>query len=194
MKNNADPKPKTADWSAMEVSMVASAKATETRSVTVGSVLADIKSGKWRKEVKAVTAGYAKAFEAARREGKADPAAVAKEAVRKDKEKLPGILFSGSFSRRAADALEQHSGMLCVDMDNCAAPAELRAKLATDQHVLAAFVSPTGSGVKVLVRVKADASLHAASFAAARKHFGETFGVSVDEACKDVSRLCFASS
>ena len=83
--------------------------------------------------------------------------------------------------------------MLCVDMDNCAAPAELRAKLATDKHVLAAFISPTGSGVKVLVRVKADASLHAASFAAARKHFGETFGVSVDEACKDVSRLCFAS-
>ena len=45
MKNNADPKPKTADWSAVEVSMVAGAKDTETRSVTVGSVLADINQG-----------------------------------------------------------------------------------------------------------------------------------------------------
>ena len=83
--------------------------------------------------------------------------------------------------------------MLCVDMDNCAAPAELQAKLATDKHVLSAFLSPTGSGVKVGVRVKADASLHGASFAAARKHFGEAYGVTIDEPCKNVSRLCFAS-
>ena len=158
MKTNTDPPREPLDWLAMEVSMVSSAKATETHSVTVGGVLDDIKSGKWSKEVKAVSDGYTKAFEAARLEGKADPAAVAKEAVRKAKEKLPGILFSGRFSRRASDALEQHSGMLCVDMDNCAAPAELRAKLATDKHVVSAFLSPTGSGAKVVVRVKADAS------------------------------------
>ena len=78
-------------------------------------------------------------------------------------------------------------------MDNCAAPAELREKLAADKHVSFAFTSPTGSGVKVVIRVKADASLQAASFAAAKKHFGETYAVTVDEACKDVSRLCFAS-
>ena len=193
MKNNADPKPKTADWSAVEVSMVAGAKKTETRSVAVGTVLADIQSGKWREEVNAVAAGYAKAYEATRRGGKLTRWPRPRRPVRKDKEKLPGILFSGSFSRRASDALEMHSGILCVDMDNCSAPSELRAKLTNDPHVLAAFVSPTGSGVKALVRVKADASVHADNFAAARKHFGKTFGVSVDEACKDVSRLCFAS-
>ena len=64
MKTNTDPQPETFDWPAMEVSMVSSAKATETHSVTVGRVLADIKSGKWSKEVKAVSDGYTKAFEA----------------------------------------------------------------------------------------------------------------------------------
>jgi putative DNA primase/helicase len=191
MKTNTDPPREPLDWRAMEVSMVSSAKATETKSVTVGRVLADIKSGKWSKEVKAVSDGYTKAFEAARREGKADPAAVAKEAVRKAKEKLPGILFAGNFSRRATGALKEHTGMMCLDMDNCAAPAELRARLSTDEHLQAAFISPTGSGVKVLVRVKADASLHAASFTSARKYFSEAFGVSIDESCKDVARLCF---
>lgn len=173
--------------------MVANAKSTKTSSTTVGDVLDAIASGKWAKEVKAITTGYTKAFEVAQREGKADPAAAAKEAVRKAKLKLPAVLFSGRFSHRAADALETHSGLLCLDMDNCAAPAELRAKLATDKHVASAFISPTASGVKAVVRVKADASAHAASFAAAKKHFGEAYRVSVDEACKDVSRLCFAS-
>ena len=52
MKTNADPPPETFDWSAKEVSMVRSAKATETKSVTVGRVLDAIKSGKWAKEVR----------------------------------------------------------------------------------------------------------------------------------------------
>jgi hypothetical protein len=98
-------------------------------------------------------------------------------------------MFSGRFSRRASDALEQHSGLLCVDMDNCAAPAQLREKLAADKHVVSAFVSPTGSGAKVVVRVRTDASTHEANFAAAKQHFGGTFGVSVDEACRTSAAL-----
>ena len=47
MKTNTDPQPETFDWSALEVSMVTSAKVTETRSVTVGRVLDAIRSGKW---------------------------------------------------------------------------------------------------------------------------------------------------
>jgi 5-methyltetrahydrofolate--homocysteine methyltransferase len=71
MKTNTDPQPETFDWSAMEVSMVDSAKATETRSVTVGGVLDAIRSGKWSKEVEAITALYIKTLETAQRE-KAD--------------------------------------------------------------------------------------------------------------------------
>ena len=193
MKTNTDPQPETFDWSAMEVSMVDSAKATKTKSVTVGGMLDAIRSGKWAKEVEAITALYNKALETAQREGKTDPVAVAKEAVRKDKEKLPGILFSGRFSRRADEALEQHSGITLRRHGQLRCSGGTPAKLATDKHVLFAFPSPTGSGVKVGVRVKADASLHGASFAASRKHFGEAYGVTIDEQCKNVSRLCFAS-
>jgi putative DNA primase/helicase len=180
-------------WLTAEISMVASAKSIKTSRTTVAAVLRAIASGRWANEVNPIAAGYTKAIEAAQREGKADPVAAAKEAVREAKLRLPGILFSGRFERRAADAIQTHSGLLCLDMDNCAAPAELRAKIGADDYVQAAFISPTGSGLKVLVRVKADASVHVASFAAARKHFGEAYGVSVDEACKDASRICFVA-
>ena len=80
-----------------------------------------------------------------------------------------------------------------MDLDKCASPAALRAKLAADEHIQAAFVSPTGRGIKALVRIQADASCHLASFRGARKYFAQSFGLAVDEACKDVSRLCFAS-
>jgi hypothetical protein len=111
MKSNTNPQTEPPDWRATEISMVASARGTETSSTTVADILDAIKSGKWAKEVKPITAKYASAFEAAKLEGKADPATVAREAVRKDKEKLAGILFSGTFSRRTAVAIEQHSGL-----------------------------------------------------------------------------------
>ena len=69
----------------------------------------------------------------------------------------------------------------------------MRAKLANDPYIQAAFISPTGTGCKALVRIPADASTHAGSFAAARKHFKEAHGITIDESCKNLSRLCYVA-
>ena len=42
----------------------------------------------------------------------------AKEAIGELKKQLPAVLWSGTFSKRANDALLQHSGLLCADIDD----------------------------------------------------------------------------
>jgi hypothetical protein len=101
------------------------------------------------------------------------------------------VTWSGAFSERVDSAIQSHSGFICVDVDNCQDPAEIRAKLANDPYIQAAFISPTGTGCKALVRIPPQADAHAQSFAAARKHFREAHGVTIDEACKNLSRLCY---
>jgi hypothetical protein len=118
----------------------------------------------------------------------------AKEAIHDEKTRLPGAIWSGTFSRRSKDALLEHSGLLCADLDELGdALPEVRAKLLLSVHLWALFTSPTGDGLKCVFRVPADAARHKASFLAVEKHVRELTGVQIDQACSDESRLCFLS-
>ena len=69
----------------------------------------------------------------------------------------------------------------------------MRDRLAKDPHVLFCFLSPTGSGLKVGFRVPADDQRHSDSFAAVAAHVKEVYDEEIDQACKNLSRLCFVS-
>src|SRR5439155_7046656 len=99
------------------------------------------------------------------------------------------------FARRKQDALSQHSGLLCGDLDQLGHEnlADVRAKLRNSVHLWADFVSPTGDGLKAVFRANADPAKHKASFLAVEKHVRGLTGLQIDEACSDVSRLCFLS-
>jgi len=88
----------------------------------------------------------------------------------------------------------QYSGILCLDLDNLGNRIlDARRRLEGDNHVLAIFVSPSGTGLKVLVAVSAtDPEEHLACFLAAESHF-KALGFIPDPVCKDIARLCFAS-
>lgn len=160
------------------VSVVQHAHDTATTDESFRSIIGDISTGWWKKEVDAVRLAYAQGGKAA-----ADG----------PKRQLPAVLFSGTFSRRSSDALLQHSGLICVDLDhlNERLPS-IREAIEADPHTLAAFVSPTGSGLKVVFRCDPQAE-HLQSYRAAERYCLENFGLEVDPACKDVSRLCFVS-
>jgi putative DNA primase/helicase len=118
----------------------------------------------------------------------------AKLAVDPLKKRLPGVAWSGTFAHRANDALLQHSGLICADLDSLGAKQpEVRAKLVDSPHVLTVFVSPTADGIKAVFKVPADVPKHASSFRAVQQHVRELCGVEIDEACKDLARLCFLS-
>ena len=138
---------------------------------------------------------FGRTVEQATREGYPDPIAKAKEAIRPLKEGLPGFCGSGIFKTRKDTGLVEHSGILVVDVDNFStveALQQMRHLVENDPHIQAAFVSPSGTGLKALIRIRADRDSHRRSFLAAQRHFRERYSVEIDN-CGDLSRLCFVS-
>jgi hypothetical protein len=118
----------------------------------------------------------------------------AKQEVDPLKKKLPAVTWSGRFSKRANDKLIEHSGLLCADLDSLNGDLPLvRERLQSSPHVWALFLSPSGDGLKAVFRVPADHKQHPGSFRAVEAHVHDLAGVRVDQACKDVARLCFFS-
>jgi hypothetical protein len=112
------------------------------------------------------------------------------------KRQLPCFMASGTSTagHKAAD-FRDHSGLLQVDVDDVGEEraAELRDELGHDPHIFAAFISPSGSGVKALIRIPADKDKHPASFSAVSEYLRSKYAVEVDGKCKDISRVCFVS-
>jgi putative DNA primase/helicase len=88
--------------------------------------------------------------------------------------------------------LEAYSGIVCLDIDKVP-PGELEAereRLMRDPRTYALFTSPSGHGLKVLVRVTSGAEEHERVYANLRQEVG---GQYADAGTKDVSRACFLS-
>jgi len=172
------------------VSKVQCATVTRTTDVSVDQVLEAIRSG--GRNLKGQITQIRNRFEAelaitGNREK-------ARETVAALKKQLPGVTPSGRFKKRANDALIEHSGLLCADIDLLGERLpEVRKKLEASPHVAVAFRSPTGDGLKIWFRVAADAARHEGSFRAIQKHVRELTGVEIDEKSKDLARLCFMS-
>jgi hypothetical protein len=156
-----------------QVSTVASALSTETRDYDVGTVVEAIRTGgkKLRRQVEQIHKTLASQL-ASHGDSKR-----AKQAAGELKKQLPAVLWSGTFTRRANDALIQHSGLLCADLDslNGSLP-DVREKLSKSPHVWALFTSPSGDGLKAVFHVYPDAEKHSGSYRAIERHVRELTG------------------
>jgi BT4734-like, N-terminal domain len=172
-------------WQDTKVSMVANANGNTTRHEAIGQILANIRSGKWARQVERIRDIYSEVLAMEGLEA-------AKEAITPYKKQLPGFLASGVFEKRVKNAKPKiPSGLLCVDLDGLGdRVAAVRATLADDPYAAAFWGSPSGAGLKVIVRIQPDLNLFYRSFCAAREHFRD-LGLVVDEQCKDPIRLCF---
>jgi len=109
------------------------------------------------------------------------------------KKKLPSICFSGVFNKRMDSALVEHSGLICLDFDGYEKKKELaddRLKFEKNKFVFSVFVSPSGKGLKVLVKIPQDPENHKKYFNALKKHFGSSYFYSTS---KNISRVCYES-
>ncbi len=102
------------------------------------------------------------------------------------KKNLPAVTWSGIFSERKDNKLVEHSGLIALDFDGIDV-AEYKRKLSEWPWTLACWVSPSGKGVKSLVRI-ADGSKHRQHFAALKRIWKDA-----DSTCANPSRLCFES-
>jgi len=107
------------------------------------------------------------------------------------KKMLPVALFSGTFSTRKDDAIGEHSGLIVLDFDHVNAE-ESKALLSTDEYVYACWISPSGEGLKALVRVT-NPERHREHFRALQSYFDSTYGLCADPSGINESRACFES-
>lgn len=109
------------------------------------------------------------------------------------KKLLPAICFSGTFTKRADSAIVEHSGLICLDFDGYANTKELsedKENLRKNKYVYSVFISPSGNGLKVLVKIPADQDNHINYFNSLEKYFNSQY---FDKTSKNVSRVCYES-
>lgn len=114
-----------------------------------------------------------------------------KELQNKAKIKLPAICFSGVIptGKREDARINPHSGLIILDFDNLTpdAYAEKKRLFMGLKCVVAAFMSPRGNGLKVLIRIK-DKVKHREHYRAILKEYS-----GLDPTNINPSRVCFSS-
>ena len=104
------------------------------------------------------------------------------------KRNLPSVYFSGKFGANRQDVdLIQHSGFIVLDFDNVDELRDKQTEIITNKFVYACWVSPSGKGLKALVKI-ADGKKHREHFQALQEVFSD-----IDRSGINVSRVCYES-
>lgn len=110
------------------------------------------------------------------------------------KMQLMAIMFNGTFSERKDDGLIQHSGLCVLDFDKYPDAKTLKAerkRLMDCPYVYMMFISPSGNGLKVVIRTpESDKFEHKRRFEAYKEYINSDY---FDVANSNVSRVCFES-
>ena len=109
------------------------------------------------------------------------------------KKKLPAICFSGKFTSRLDTSITEHSGLICIDFDGFIdewALLDARHKLTSDKHSFCVFTSPSGDGLKVLVKIPKDIKNHKNYFLSLEQYYAMD---EFDKTSKNIGRVCFES-
>lgn len=105
---------------------------------------------------------------------------------------LPAFTVSGTFENaRKASQLTAHSGFIAVDIDGVEDVESTCSELYADDYTYAGFVSVSGSGICLIVKI--DPKKHLESFLGLEHYYFKKYNLQIDQACKDVNRLRFVS-
>ncbi len=148
-----------------------------------------------------------------------------KNKTQRDKIKggLPSVCFSGKFSERLDNCLIEHSGFIVLDIDAIKEDQinDVRQILYASDFTYAGFISPSGLGIKILIKMPAIAKKQYAIFRSLELHFnkllkdfistkknekivkgqkkkidvkqGDYLRLHIDPSGKNVSRVCYES-
>ena len=120
-----------------------------------------------------------------------------KEAAERAKKSLPAFTPSATFKGgRKMEFLQQYNGIIVLDIDKLEKEKlqQCKTKIRMDDFVFASFVSPSGNGLKIFVKVSTNKEQHKETFLALQRYFEELLEVEIDKSGKDITRLCFFSS
>ena len=120
------------------------------------------------------------------------------------KDTLPAVSISANFpDKRHAKSARTVTGLIQIDIDKVNDPEQLKTQICADPHTLACFISPSGNGVKAIVRTDASAKVdgaqldklneHKSIYAIAQRYYKQHFNVQIDTQCSDISRVMYYS-
>ena len=147
----------------------------------IGVILEQIRSGKYKARVQALREIL--------RQGKSEEYDSAKRS-------LPAFTPSGLFDGgRKLEFLKEYSGLIILDLDDLQQEHLIaaRQKIQECTYTFACFISPSGQGLKVLVKVFSRPVLHKRTFNQVKSFYEDLLKLEVDPSGKDITRLCFVS-
>ncbi len=118
------------------------------------------------------------------------------EAYEKAKKSLPAFTPSGKFiGGRKMEFLVEYSNCIILDIDKLNTKELVKVNHATRQceFTYACFISPSGNGLKILVKVCSTKNGHKETFLAIQDHYEKLLNLEIDKSGKDITRLCFYS-
>ena len=109
------------------------------------------------------------------------------------KAKLPYVTFAGTFETRANNHLKKPSGLACLDFDKAENIEVLKANVNADKFTFASFISPSGDGLKVLVKIPdvGNNEDYQDYYIKLIEHYSKYF--ELDKGTKDLARACYLS-
>jgi hypothetical protein len=126
--------------------------------------------------------------------------AIAKIRIEPDKEirnrlkaKLPYVTFAGTFETRANNYMKKSSGLACLDFDNVSDIESLKLNINSDKYTFASFLSPSGDGLKVLVKIPpvGNNEDYKDYYVKIIEHYSKYYDL--DASTKDIARACYLS-
>jgi hypothetical protein len=136
---------------------------------TLESVLSDIKSDKWKDRIEKCHRDI------------------------KYKDWLPCFTPTGKFSHRSIKGMESYNGVICLDIDHVEFPEDLKTEAKKLSWVHAAYITPSGKGLKVIVLTDATPETYRLTEEKVAAMFRDECNFVRDNRCKDIARIQFIS-
>lgn len=110
------------------------------------------------------------------------------------KKQLPAVTFAGRFiSTRSKDTCDKYAKLIVLDFDGIEDISMAKNLIQNDKYTYAVWTSPSGRGIKVLIKINADATTHKYCFDSLSEYYSETYRMETDKSGSDITRLCFTS-
>jgi hypothetical protein len=109
------------------------------------------------------------------------------------KNKIPVFTPTGIFNHRSIKGLELYNGVICLDLDGVDNPTDLKEMCKTLNYVYAAFITPSGKGLKVIIKTSATKDEYKQIEEIVSNRFFKDTGFMRDNHCKDIARIQFLS-
>ena len=103
------------------------------------------------------------------------------------------VTFSGIFNNRHNSAIIKHSQLMVIDLDHLSNIKNTKYLLLSDTQIETQllFTSPSGDGLKWVVKIDLDIATHLQYFIGLKNYLYKTYNLVVDSSGKDISRACF---